>query len=489
MATPTDNSNITDEQVYQAKIDLKNAKIEESDLVSDIIFAKKRRDPLKSQAFPPIGGTTSVGALAILADWQAVPNTADGHAVKSPKAYSFNAAELAAWSSATTGTYGGNPPSYVWVQEYDSKYGASYLPSTYAFNSSFYSAVTVSGAQPNGKNYFLLNAAQSEYWGWQNLINKKTARVTYLRLKIKQYQYIINNAPEISLINTDGTLSLNKFFKMVYNVGSVKEAYFTSNKEFFSELTTLYTGNTPNAITNASQLWANGSSNKGMIQPYTALASQNDLPEEVVLPTASAAYNAKTKKIDPTGFQFLYNPASVNMMYSGQLGVDPNMETTGIDQFNPFGVYSQATVDFNILINRMFDFKYYDKTTGVIADAYKNKSDLYYPRYPEVSEQKDIFKKGTMYDIEYLLRAVLGFAMPSYLGRNMQDGMTADLGFITGIPVELHLGNNMRYLGNVTQLQVTHVLFDERMVPIFTNLSISFARLIDPTQIFVSGKQ
>jgi hypothetical protein len=218
-----------------------------------------------------------------------------------------------------------------------------------------------------------------------------------------------------------------------------------------------------------------------MIQPYTKLAVQSgEFPTEVTLPSVNSSTSFSTKKFNPTGFQFLYNPASVDMNYSGMLGVDPNMETNGLDQFNPLGVYTQATISFNVLINRMFDFRYYDPGTGLIDTKYKKIKNLYFPRQPEVTEQRDIYKKGTMYDVEHLLRAVLGFGMPSYLGRNMSDGKTADLGFITGIPVELHLGSNLRYLGNVTELRVSHVLFDQRMVPIFTNLSISFARLVDP---------
>jgi hypothetical protein len=488
MATTNDNSNLTPEEILEAQNKKRQLKTEKTQLEADLRTLKEYLERNKSSAFPPMGGTQSPGSIALLADWQAIPNDGNGKAIKPPITYTFNAAELSAWQTNTSGTYGGNSPKSVLVQAYAVKYGQSYLPSFFLGNRSFYNSVTVAGAQQNGKNHFILNEYQKAYWEKQNQYNTKNARLRYVTVKIKYYQSLIDEAPEINLISPDGTLSQNKFIGLVYNVGSVQEAYLSSRTDFLTALTAVGKANTPHAITNASQLWVDGHSNKGMIQPYTQNQEQNSLPVEVALPSASDKYNAKTKAFNPTGFQFLYNPASVNMVYSGMLGVDPNMQTNGLDQFNPLGVYTQSTVDFNILINRMFDFKYYDKKTGVIADEYKSQTTLYYPRQPEIDEQKDIYKKGTMYDVEHLLRAVLGFGMSSFLGRNMSDGMTADLGFITGIPVELHLGSNMRYLGNVTQLNVSHVLFDERMVPIFTNLSISFARLIDPVGQYVTSK-
>jgi hypothetical protein len=384
-------------------------------------------------------------------------------------------------------------PTFVWVMKYRAGvYSEYYKPSFKStglwgnrwFNEPLYAALTHPSVQRRSiaTTVFKLSDKQVEYWKEQENINKKMYSLRRARRKVQEYEDIIDSGPDISLIAPDGTLNQKAFIGLVYNVGSVKEAYFSSREDFLNELTTLREVNTPTAVTNASQLWVTGFTNKGMIQPDTKLATQNlSMPEEVALPSVDPKSTVLTKRFDPTGFQFLYNPASVDMQYTGQLGVDPNMQTNGLDQFNPLGVYTQATVNFNILINRMFDFKYYDRNTGVIASKYKN-DNIYYPRQPEINEQKDIFKKGTMYDVEHLLRAVLGFGMPSYLGRNMSDGKTADLGFITGIPVELHLGSNLRYLGNVSSLRVSHVLFDERMVPIFTNLSISFARLIDPTQ-------
>jgi hypothetical protein len=80
-----------------------------------------------------------------------------------------------------------------------------------------------------------------------------------------------------------------------------------------------------------------------------------------------------------------------------------------------------------------------------------------------------------MYDIEYLLRTLMGTTMSSYLrGEN-----TADMGWLPAIPVELHLGKSLRYLGTINNINLNHIIFDERMVPLFTTVDIGFARLPD----------
>jgi hypothetical protein len=492
----TDNSNISDEDVLNAKTSLPAAKA----YVKRLQFQIKA---LRAKIAGRSGG--KVWSNFIGDDYQSspqfdlvAPNRVTPTAKNAPFKYTFNAAEYENYAGYVDPNPGllneSKGPSFVWVMKYLPTYSDYYKPNPASrtgqyrsdYNKYFYAAtvtdIPFAERRTGVAGLFMLNDKQAEYWQIQDELNKKLYSLTLAKRKVQQYEDTIETGPDISLFNSDGTQNQRAFIDLVYNVGSVKEAYFSERKDFLEMLTTFDKVNSPAAVTNASQLWVNGKNNKGMIQPDSTLATQNlAMPEEVKLPSVDPEASVITKRFDPTGFQFLYNPASVNMRYNGILGVDPNMQTNGLDQFNPLGTYTQATVDFNILVNRMFDFKYYDQKTGVIAEQYKN-DNIYYPRQPEISEQKDIYKKGTMYDIEHLLRAVLGFGMPSYLGRNMADGKTADLGFITGIPVELHLGSNLRYLGNVTSLVVSHVLFDERMVPIFTNLSISFARLIDPVR-------
>jgi hypothetical protein len=487
MTTPRDNSNITDKDVLKAKTDLAKALKYRDALQTTINSAKAWLKDNPSGNIFKLANDAIVPLINGTYSWLN-PVTQDMIAPEGSKEPS-NAPFQLTFSDSERNNYNSfyqlGPTIYsVWVMKWRGAYGTYWRPNSASWNEDLYKALAVNEPVATRRSYasivFILSDKQVAWWKHQEIVNTKSFALLVAEQKIAEYENIIDNGPEINLTNSDGTLSQRAFIDLVYNVGSVQEAYLSSRSEFLDELTTLSEVNAPTAVTNASQLWVSGFTNKGMIQPYTKLAQQNnEFPTEVNLPSVNAGTAFTTKKFNPTGFQFLYNPASVDMQYSGMLGVDPNMETNGIDQFNPLGVYTQATINFNILINRMFDFRYYNPGTGVIDSKHKNKK-LYYPRQPELTEQRDIYKKGTMYDVEYLLRAVLGFGMPSYLGRNMSDGQTADLGFITGIPVELHLGSNLRYLGNVTELRVSHVLFDQRMVPIFTNLSISFARLVDP---------
>ena len=68
-----------------------------------------------------------------------------------------------------------------------------------------------------------------------------------------------------------------------------------------------------------------------------------------------------------------------------------------------------------------------------------------------------------------------GFEVDSQLGR----GKTADMGFVIPRPVELHLGNKLRYLVYINGFSLNHVIFDERMVPMFTTLSVTANRVPD----------
>ena len=80
-----------------------------------------------------------------------------------------------------------------------------------------------------------------------------------------------------------------------------------------------------------------------------------------------------------------------------------------------------------------------------------------------------------MYDVEFLLRVLMGTTMNSYL----RGERTADMGWLPAMPVELHLGKSLRYLGTVNSLNLNHMIFNEKMVPMLTTVDISFARLPD----------
>lgn len=380
----------------------------------------------------------------------------------------------------------------VYIQKWLPKYGQGLNPA----NSATMGGSPYNKATGDKVNFPITDLREPGYeLSWlaqQRILNRNKALKTKRNL-LAQNNAIINDpkAPKISLVqDSDGTLNTNAVANFKYNVGSVQESYLSDRSSFLKELTAYSNSNAPSSVTNASQLWINGTSNKGMIQPWLektyqeAIASKED---SGALPGGNITLTQLMNNV--YAFQFLYNPASIDMVYQGQLGASIDYLASGNDPFNALGGQNvNSTISFNILINRMHDFKYYDKDTGKIAKKYKN-SNLYVPRQPEEDEQLEIYRKGTMYDLEFLFRAVLKHGMPSYFHeRNSTDGQTADMGFIMSGPVELHLGTSLRYMGTVNQINVSHVLFDERMVPIFTNVSFAFGRYIDSAKLTMDGE-
>lgn len=275
---------------------------------------------------------------------------------------------------------------------------------------------------------------------------------------------------------------LTKTKSIVANAGIPTEAYFrnyhsngTLKDGLWSVLRTDIPTNYPPAPTTREALWSPGQAHKGMFLKYKS-------PGGINLDDAIAAKADPAKVVESNifyGFQFHYNPTSVGMTYGGIPEVDVAMYTSGTEAFNALGVgVSQSTITFNMLINRVFDMKYYNAQTGYLKDGVS--SSQFAGRFPTPQEQREIYNKGTMYDIEFFLRTIMGgVTMNSYLGRNAWDKKTSDMGFLTGIPVELHLGKSMRYLGRVEGFSINHVLFTERMVPTFTEVSVTLTRIPD----------
>jgi hypothetical protein len=294
------------------------------------------------------------------------------------------------------------------------------------------------------------------------------------------------NASSLSLTNADGTLSQTAIARYIYNVGSVTDAYFSpkqSWKTVFDKFGASGT-NTPVTVGQASQLWETSKTNKGMIQLWTQQIQNGNTPI-LSTPGTSAPGSPQANDINqtlgPRGFQFHYNPASVDMQYSGMAGVDANFEASGLDKFNMLGVPAgtTSTISFSILVNRVFDLQHYNPDTGLLKASKDNSP--YSPRHPEPWEQLDIFNRGTMYDVEALLRVLVGWTIKPYMGAraSAEDKETADMGFLIGRPIELHLGKSLRYVGYIGSISVNHVLFDERMVPLFTNIGFAFNRIPD----------
>lgn len=282
------------------------------------------------------------------------------------------------------------------------------------------------------------------------------------------------NAPTTSVATTttpDNTLSAD----VIVNAPMPKVAYFRPIQSLLESRqdSALYSGNTPMNLSAAEQQWKTtiagyGAGSKGMIQTWKPPANFS-----TAFDTGEAAdITRSTASLQRYGFKFLYNPETISMSYGGVLGFDITTLTSGTTKTLPLapGVF-QSTISFNIPLNRIFDMSYL--TTGGNIKGNTSVSEIY-PYDVPANERALIYSRGTMYDFEYLLKSILGIEIPTQF-----RGTTADIGFLYGRPVELHLGTSLRYLVQISNISVDHLLFDSRMVPIFSNVSMTVNRIPD----------
>jgi hypothetical protein len=272
---------------------------------------------------------------------------------------------------------------------------------------------------------------------------------------------------------------------VIYNVSSVKEAYFYTGMSFVNKADAdwsgagatdkfdniIWSGNTPGKVDDANQLWATSvsSNSKGMIQTWNPPGGRGGF----INPTDSNFTTlATSSSVQRYGFQFLYNPTTIDMSYGGVADVDPGLQSSGNEEFllaNP-SVF-KSTINLQIVINRMFDFQYINQD-GIKSGQI---SDFYAGNVPTTGDLTRIYERGTMYDVEFLLQTMF----PYEPIESQLRGKTSDIGFLGASPVELHLGNKLRYVAQINNISVNHVIFDNRMVPLFTTISVSTNRIPD----------
>jgi hypothetical protein len=270
------------------------------------------------------------------------------------------------------------------------------------------------------------------------------------------------------------------------NLSACRELYFRGTQKFLSD-TVGGTNNVPNghiettSYKRAKELWTKGQASKGVFQTW-------DYPKSGVTDTAATLTNQSIKTNAFPGkhaFQFHYNPGSVSMGYEGFPDVDYGKYVASPPSVVPYSV-AGSTISFSLLINRMPDMKYIDPSQKDYKRRVKGKAPDYkrdiYNREPYIdkttgrNELKDIYNKGTMYDIDHFMRVMMGFTLASALRGGEQ---TSDIGWLNPQPIELHLGAGLRYLVSVTSLSIEHVIFNERMVPLFSTLQITASRIPD----------
>jgi hypothetical protein len=252
------------------------------------------------------------------------------------------------------------------------------------------------------------------------------------------------------------------FTGYVYNIPMIQSAYFRQDSPQGQSTTRGVTG--AGNYTDARNMFGESVA-KGTIQMPLNL-------------TNSAAWKFKTGiyKEDSTmyGFKFLYNPTEVNMGWGMLEGVDPNVIRSGsAGNFAPVSGVGLSTIDFTLLLNRIGDMDFLDENGLAPGEnnPYSGVNTL-----SKVEDLKTIYKKGTMYDLEYLFRVING---PNAIHQTILNGKSADWGFLIGSQIELFLGDGLRYLVRLNGINVSHTIFNDRMVPVLSQVSLSCGRYND----------
>jgi hypothetical protein len=372
------------------------------------------------------------------------------------------------------------------------------------------------------KDYYAMLSAYAKY---------KTAKKTYDDFRKKYFPVTPLPKPDtgtgggggnIKDKTTDDYVYAYNDQDLKYNLGAIKYQYFKDYKETIDDKDTtglqyVPGGNAPTfRIKNGQEafvstegsrgghlldgsgktLWARQvptHASKGIIQSMVK-TKKADIGKNTSGGTALSPEQAEKlgKEMNPfrMGFQFHYNPANFTITWQGSPNVDIGALMGGQDKFGPIGAASGTGSGFSISVplNRMADMQFVNQS----EDTWKNIpwKQLYGiginpqntsgpvqadPTYDDLRKIRDL---GTMYDVEFLLQVVLGYRLKSgiRLGKNQ---LTADLGYLGGFPVEVHLGKNMRYYASITGITVYHSIFTKDMVPMVSAITINCARIPD----------
>ena len=288
--------------------------------------------------------------------------------------------------------------------------------------------------------------------------------------------------------NTDGHPS-----KYKYNAPMVKSAYFSSTQNAITSLFKKGNGGTPEQF-NDALLGAFRFSGDAPVKKNSRGVIQTSA--ETAQFQAKQTQDTKNKKkivvpiITPYGFQFHYNPETIIMGYGAPGTFNPEEVMSGNDAYNTsFITENTSYIQVGILLNRLVDLSILKQDGSFVGQQVPSNVPKYvqdeqalhdpvtvYGQDVSVEERQEIWKKGTMYDIEYLFKAVHG-DQGTY--NSVLRGLTSDIGWINAVPVEVHLGDNLRYLGRITSLGVTHAKFNERMVPTISYVDLKISRFLD----------
>jgi len=215
------------------------------------------------------------------------------------------------------------------------------------------------------------------------------------------------------------------------------------------------------------------------------------------------------------GFQFLWNPSE----YTTSVTINPDVTpSSGMFWATALPVFpSGENMSVSIVLDRVNDFASFGSMSKAILDAWKasiaadaalaavsvtnaTTTDEYNayaalskaislgqnqanidgatlmsplldnyanPGDDAVDNLLDLMQRGTLADLEFLYKTINGD------GWVRLDQRTSDIGFLAMTLVEIELGPT-RYLGYLNNLNITHIMFTEEMIPIRTQVDLSF---------------
>jgi hypothetical protein len=251
-----------------------------------------------------------------------------------------------------------------------------------------------------------------------------------------------------------------------YNAPLVSGAYLNQGISADSLGGTLNTkGFTINApvFTDAYNAWRGVNGGRGTLQ----------MDRKYVNALAKKQKETARAKLDPQmyGFKFLYNPTTVSMGWGVQMMMDPEFEASGEDAFNPIsaGMIS-STIVFEVVLNRIGDFNHLNEDGSLRGKYPYGQIDV------PTEDRKQIYNRGTMYDLEYFFKTING---PHATFTSAYNGLTADAGWLRPSSMELHLGAGMRYRIRINEVGINHLIFNDRMVPILSKVQFTCGRYND----------
>lgn len=290
----------------------------------------------------------------------------------------------------------------------------------------------------------------------------------------------ITNQTSGGLLTTGGTNGTNgenasggpsTIKKYYYNAPAAKSIYFSS-----STGNSLQTGLTksqkalPSEMLNAlTDAFKTPNGNRGAIQMYSETS-------KYLAQRLKPTNKKEVVDTNPYGFRFHYNPTSISLTYGSMDKMSPELMRDEMQVFNPVTPINVGGVSFELYLNRIDDLSFIQSNGTLSLDGKTFGSTEIYPEAVDATQLKQIYRKGTMYDLEYLFRALHG-GQNDY--QSVMRGKTSDIGWIARVPVELHLGDGLRYLVSLNSIGVNHVLFNDRMVPMLTVVTIQGSRFFD----------